>query len=322
MLLKKCSACARAIRDTAITCDYCGYPAEPPVSIGDLDTREGQQLLFPIGESREPEPAGGEYSRVASALSRKAAGGIALPAEAQSEADELFPVSEHGLPPPGTPNVRAVDSQRPRWQLIAGGLAVIGIAGVVVAMLGVRGAASPKAATTPPADARVQPGAPHRTSAPAPAAVAAAGPTWSTANSSTWVGNSRQSAAFELFATNKVQAWLKEIHPRLVVRCLANVTDVFVFTETAAKMERQDSDHTVRIRFDDQPEVVERWPDSAEHDALFAPDGEAFVHRLLRARSLQFSYTPHNASPVVAAFAVAGLDELSKPIARQCRWKP
>ena len=32
-------------------------------------------------------------------------------------------------------------------------------------------------------------------------------------------------------------------------------------------MEPQDENHSVAIRFDDQPESSERWADSSEHDA-------------------------------------------------------
>ena len=86
-------------------------------------------------------------------------------------------------------------------------------------------------------------------------------------------------------------------------------------------MEAQDENHSVRISFDDEPEVTERWPDSSDHDALFAPDAVAFARRLTAARTLRFGYTPHNSQKAVAEFHLSGLAELIQPAAKQCGWK-
>jgi hypothetical protein len=132
------------------------------------------------------------------------------------------------------------------------------------------------------------------------------------------VGNRRKSAAFELPAENTVQIWLRSARPTLVVRCMAQSIQVFVVTESAMKIEPQTEDHTVTFSFDDEPNVTERWPDSEEHDALFAPDAPTIVDRLTRARTLRFGYTPHNAAPVVAHFSVSGLASLLEPVAKEC----
>ena len=145
--------------------------------------------------------------------------------------------------------------------------------------------------------------------------------TWSTANRSYWVGNRPRSAAFELLAENRVPVWMRTVQPALVVRCMSRSIQAFVVTESALKIEAQTEDHTVTFSFDDEPESTEQWPDSEEHDALFAPDGSAFAERVMRARSLRFSYTPHNANTVTAYFNVAGLAPLIEPAARDCGWK-
>jgi hypothetical protein len=144
---------------------------------------------------------------------------------------------------------------------------------------------------------------------------------WTSENRTSWVGNRRHSAAFELPAENIVPIWLNHFRPMLVVRCVSKQTEVFVFTGSAIKIEPQTEDHTVTIRFDEEPELRERWPDSFDHDALFASDGAAFVQALLRARTLRFGYTPHNVAPVTAHFEVSGLAERIEPVARDCGWK-
>lgn len=142
-------------------------------------------------------------------------------------------------------------------------------------------------------------------------------PRWQAANDN-WLSDARRGAAFEVYADNKVPVWQRKAHPILIVRCEAGEIEAFVFIETAAKIERQDGRHTVVLGFDGDPEQIERWPDSADHDALFAPDGAAFAQRLARATTLRFGYTPHHAAPVVATFSVAGLPDMLKPAARHC----
>jgi len=153
------------------------------------------------------------------------------------------------------------------------------------------------------------------------AAIAPSAPRWTDANRARWVRNPRREVAFELPAENKVQAWTTQVEPVLVVRCMARRVEAFVYTATPARIEPQDEDHTVAIAFDDEPQSAERWPDSAEHDALFAPDGEAFARRIAGARTLRFGFTPHNARPVTVHFNVEGLRGLLEPAARQCGWK-
>ncbi len=130
-----------------------------------------------------------------------------------------------------------------------------------------------------------------------------------TQNSSQWTGGARKSVAFELAARNETQVWMKTVRPMLVVRCIKGRTDAFVYTESAAAMEPQDENHGVRLAFDGAEPRTERWPDSTEHDALFAPNGRSFVAELERAQTFKFGYTPHNAAPVVAQFDVAGLGQ-------------
>jgi hypothetical protein len=169
-------------------------------------------------------------------------------------------------------------------------------------------AAAEEAVTTP------------RPTASAPAPKPSVPQKWRSANSD-WVGEQRDSAAFELLSETKVPIWQRHAQPILVVRCVSKRTETFVFIESAAQIEPQDEHHTVRFSFDDGPEVTERWEDSADHDALFAPGGEAFAKRVTHARSLKFSYTPHNAARVSTEFRVSGLSDLIQPVAARCGWK-
>ena len=107
----------------------------------------------------------------------------------------------------------------------------------------------------------------------------------------------------------------------LVVRCENGHAEAFVFTQSAARMETQDGNHTVRVAFDAGAGVTERWPDSDDHDALFAPDGTAFARQFAQSHSLRFGFEPHNAPPATANFEVSGISELLRGSAKQCGWK-
>jgi Tfp pilus assembly protein PilV len=143
-------------------------------------------------------------------------------------------------------------------------------------------------------------------------------PVWSSRNQARWVSNHRKSAAFEMEAVQPVAVWMRQVRPTLVVRCMDRRTDVFVYTDSAARIEPEDENHTVRVAFDAETGAHQRWPDSVEHDALFAPDGQALARRLLTAKQMRFSFSPHNAAPVTATFEVAGLAEHLTPIAKWC----
>ena len=134
-------------------------------------------------------------------------------------------------------------------------------------------------------------------------------------NTDAWTVEARKRVAFELPARNETNVWMKTVRPLLVVRCQQGRVEAFVFTDSPAAMEPQDEDHTVRLSFDGDGGRTERWPDSSTHDALFAPDGAAFSAQIMRAETLRFGYTPHNASPVVAHFDVRGLRERLSPSA-------
>jgi hypothetical protein len=212
---------------------------------------------------------------------------------------------------PAKPPSRTSDSPVPRRELLMIAVAIGVVAIITFWLLVARGgpSAAIAAATVAPAT---------RAADPEPPAVTQ---TWSVERRAYWTANQRHSDAFELPAENTVPIWLNQVRPLLVVRCISNRTEVFVFTGSALKIEPDTEDHTVTFRFDDEPERSERWPDSAEHDALFAPDGAVIAQRLLGARTLRFGYTPHNVAPVVAHFSVSGLRELLEPVAKDCGWK-
>ena len=217
---------------------------------------------------------------------------------------------------------------RPRQLAMVGG-GVLAAGALMFTILGMRGAASPEPATTPaparraPAKAPAKPPAAAKAT-PGPAVntvtVDADAPRWSRATDGRWVSAGRQTAAFEVAATGRVHVWMRDVTPVLVVRCEKGQAEAFVYTQSAARMEPQDGDHTVQVSFDGASPASQRWPDSVEHDALFARNPHEFTRQLTQARTLQFGFTPHNADAVIATFALEGLEPLLAS-AKQCGWK-
>jgi hypothetical protein len=167
---------------------------------------------------------------------------------------------------------------------------------------------------------------PQASAASAPSAPAVAPPVVTDATTPSrwtrgarWVSD-RKSVAFELKSNSRVNVWMGQVQPLLVVRCVANRTEAFVYTETAARIEPGREDRAVRVRFDDEPYADERWLDSDEHKGLFVPGAQGFTHRLMNARTLRFQFTPHNAETAEAQFDVAGLRDLMSPVQNKCGW--
>ena len=246
-----------------------------------------------VGSLQKEEPASVE--------TRDAAPGAPMPA---------------GIPPVSASNpspAHAAGPLSPR-ELAILMLAVVGTGVVTFALLMLRGSASPEAASAA-APVAVTVATPHVESKPASTLPA---PRWTSASGKRWVGDAINSVAFELPADDRVPVWTRSVQPILVVRCTAGDIEVFVFTDTPAKIEPQTDDHSVRYALDGESETNERWRDADAHDGLFARDGGALAERLSRARTMRFGFTPHNADPVTVTFNVAGLSELMASAARQC----
>ena len=176
---------------------------------------------------------------------------------------------------------------------------------------------------------------PLQTAAAAPAAAPAATkptaptvvessppPTWVGPRKATWARDGSKTIAFELEAVRDVAAWMSRVRPVLVVQCVSRATHAFVVLGTSAKFEEDDALHrSVQLQWDEGPTTVQRWETSQSGQELFAPDGIAFVRQLATGKHLRFGFTPFNAQPVTAEFAVQGFDQLAGLVATTCGWR-
>ena len=358
MTWKRCDGCTRAIASAALTCEYCGHAFEDPLdpqraeaaqtprpwTLDDFtpDTDDERPHALPPLELNASFPFSPEYEEPAEQdqappfdpESLEASG--AFVRDDLEEADEDDDPTSPGrqaivFPEDGEPQLDGGQAPAPDARaglgtrgMVMGGAAVASVA-LIFTMLSMRGSASPTGAASsdPAAPAPAPTGAsssrPLRAEAvPIPAATSL--PSWSRVTDGRWADGARRSAAFELPAVNKIQIWTRAVTPVLVVRCQDGRAEAFVFTQSAARMETQDEDHTVRVTFDDSAEATERWPDSVDHDALFARDSVAFTRQLAASQRLHFGFEPHNAPPALARFEVGGLGQLLSEERKLCGW--
>jgi hypothetical protein len=349
MTWKRCEGCTRAISTAALTCEYCGRACNSSPAGLPADDRDQAPFAWPLddpqsgfgtGDTTDDSPQGlpalelnasFPFIEVENELPGGAPASTAVPAAAgpflldEDEAAHVTPDAPadgpHVAPAVAAPAARvavapAKKSVGPRQLAMLGG-ALVAASALIFTILSMRSAASPEPVAQAGTPAPVRRPAANRAASGAPASNA---PKWSQVTGGRWTGGNKKSVAFELQANNRIHIWTRDVTPLLIVRCQGGQVEPFVYTQSAARMELQDGDHTVRVAFDDGPDVTERWPDSDEHDALFAKDATAFAHQLATAQTLRFGFEPHNAPPASARFDVSGLNELlaaSKP----CGWK-
>jgi len=327
--MKPCSRCGWEIPESATTCDQCNAQAAVPAAsikeeaaASDLSTSQpaiptkapAVPLARPVVAPAAPVVA--PAIPVATAAVPIATPPPAVPLATPVVATAAAPAAKMAIPA-----LRTVAGGSNRRMLLAA-LLVVGGGTLTFAMWRSSAPAVPVSThAAAPGRAAAKPAVPNSPPGAAPVAGAPVVPSkWKTANGD-WLLNAKRGVAFELPSQNRVGIWQGIARPSLVVRCDAGRMQTFIYTASAIQMESVDENHTVRISFDGQPEVTERWADSADHDALFAPDGAAFAHRVMTATTLKFSYTPHNAPRAVAEFQTSGLNDLVGPAAKQCGWK-
>jgi hypothetical protein len=210
--------------------------------------------------------------------------------------------------PAPVPAERAIGSRR-QLTFIAAAVAAVALTGFAMSA---RGGSPPDVSGVAIAPAA------HATPPPPSAPPATAVQRWSTENQASWLENRRRGAAFELLSENIVKTSFGPARPTLVIRCTSQRIEAFVITGSPMKIDPRVDGKTVTISMDGEPVRTEHWTDSDDRKAVFAPDAAAFTQRLRTARTLQFGYSPHNSSDVVAQFHVAGLDALIGAAPRHC----
>jgi hypothetical protein len=79
-------------------------------------------------------------------------------------------------------------------------------------------------------------------------------------------------------------------------------------------------DHHVRLRFDENPPLTDRWVESTNHGGLFASDGISAAKQIAGAQKLAFEFTPFDANPATIQFDLNGLASNLQKVASAYNW--
>ena len=237
-------------------------------------------------------------------------------AEITNDATEQIPLvewAEQDATAPATPPLAVVaNPSKSRSLALVGGAGVLACVTAIVVLQSLQPAASPQPVETSP----VVPAA-----AAAPVVESAPAPIWVGDRQASWANDGSKTISFELKATSDVNVWMARVRPLLVVRCLYRTTEVFVAIRSAASIEGEAGNHTVRLQIDDDAELIQEWTDSVSGQELFAPDSVALARRLANAQRMRFSFTPYNAKPATVEFSVVGFEKLASLVGNTCGWK-
>lgn len=120
-------------------------------------------------------------------------------------------------------------------------------------------------------------------------------------------------------ADEEIVSWPRRRHrPVLFFRCMERRLQAFV--ETGA-IEAGDTS-AIRVRFDQQPVQRQRWANSNDGEAVFAPNGLDLLRRALAARRMVFEITPFNSRTMDVAFDLTGLRDRLQSLMTACGIQP
>lgn len=131
-----------------------------------------------------------------------------------------------------------------------------------------------------------------------------------------------KTVTINLYAINEISGYpSKSFRPVLYIRCKENKTEVFINIGVSANPEYGlYNKFTVRIRLDDNKFLKQRWSESTNGEALFAPKAISLARKLNKSKRMLFEFTPYNSNSQLAEFDVQGLEPYLKELSKTCNW--
>lgn len=129
----------------------------------------------------------------------------------------------------------------------------------------------------------------------------------------------KKTAVLYLMAENKIPGLISEARPSMFIRCQNEKPELYISTEVSVEYEGiYSSGNKVRVRFDNQGPVQQRWEASTDRQALFAPNASQLIKQLSSTDVFLFEFTPYNKGAQTVRFNVAGLSNQLTKIAQAC----
>ncbi len=106
--------------------------------------------------------------------------------------------------------------------------------------------------------------------------------------------------------------------PSLVIRCNNNRTEVYMSTEYVFLGTQG---QTVRIKFDDNKPIKQRWGSSEDGTALFQSSQTiSFAKDMMKHDEMVVEFTPHGKIGEQTKFNLKGLSKAIEPLRKACNW--
>jgi len=110
----------------------------------------------------------------------------------------------------------------------------------------------------------------------------------------------------------------KSFQPELVLRCKAGKLELYTITGVVTEEEKPDQRTAATVRFGKEKAATIRMDRSTEGDALFWPDAEANIAKLLEVDRLAVQFSPKGFEPVILEFDLRGLAQAHPQLAEAC----
>lgn len=111
-------------------------------------------------------------------------------------------------------------------------------------------------------------------------------------------------------AENDIEGHWRATRPILCLQAEGGKIDVIVRVGIAAQPEYGSINRaTVRIRFDNGKPITQRWLESTDNEAFFAPNPTELINQLTKAKTFLFEFTPFRKAETVATFDLTGINE-------------
>ena len=125
-----------------------------------------------------------------------------------------------------------------------------------------------------------------------------------------------ESLTLSLKAEKAVEGWMKTFVPVLTIQCTKGNSALYVETGMGLEVTMVDK-QVVRLQFDNDKPFPHSWREIT-NATVSARDATVLIKKLVQAQKFIFEFTPFNAAPAQAEFAVVGLSAYLPQLAKVC----
>ena len=125
-----------------------------------------------------------------------------------------------------------------------------------------------------------------------------------------------ESLTLSLKAEKAVEGWMKTFVPILTIQCTKGNSALYVETGMGLEITMVDK-QVVHLQFDNDKPFPHSWREIT-NATVSARDATVLIKKLVQAQKFIFEFTPFNATPAQAEFAVAGLSAYLPQLAKAC----